>query len=84
MSKKLLKSETFVNRQEAAEKLRNMADKIQEGKLTLESGNDSVELHPAERVEFEIDVEEESDGDISIEIELEWPEDDSQEDVKIS
>lgn len=61
-------------REDAAEKLHNLADKISQGQVELKAGNDSVTLQPADQVEFELDVEKEKDGDISIEIEVEWPE----------
>lgn len=83
MSRKLLKTETKMSRGEASEKLHNLADKIGEGKVKLESGQDSIELKPADQVEFELDVEEESDGEISIEIELEWPKNAQKGDVEI-
>lgn len=73
MSRKLLKTTNKMAREDAAEKLHNLADKMGEGQVELKAGNDSVTLQPADRVEFELDVEEEEDGDISIEIEVEWP-----------
>jgi amphi-Trp domain-containing protein len=83
MSRKLLKTETKLSREKASEKLHDLADKIGEGKVKLESGQDSIELKPADQVEFELDVEEESDGEISIEIELEWPKNAQKGDVEI-
>ncbi|WEL19604.1 amphi-Trp domain-containing protein [Candidatus Nanohalococcus occultus] len=82
MSKKLLKTETVMSRQNAAEKLHGIADKIADGRLELTTGNDSVTLEPADRVEFEIQVEEEMDGDMSLEVEIEWSPNDS-EDIEI-
>lgn len=72
-----------MSRQDAAEKLHNLADKISEGQVKLKAGNDSVTLQPADQVEFELDVEKEDDGDISIEIEVEWPERQSSGDIEI-
>ena len=83
MSRKLLQTETVMSREDAAEKLHNLADKISEGRVELETGDNSVELHPAERLEFELDVEEESDGDISIEVEIEWSKEQKEEKVEI-
>lgn len=80
MSRKLLKK---MSREDAAEKLHNLADKLREGQVELKSGNDSVSLQPGEQVKFELDVEEEEDGDISIEIEVEWPETRNGEDLEI-
>lgn len=61
-----------MSREDASEKIHDLADKIAEGEINLKSGDNSVKLNPAEQVEFEIEVEEEEDGDISIEIEVEW------------
>lgn len=72
-----------MNREDAAEKLHNLADKIGEGQVELKAGNDSVSLQPGEQVEFELDVEKEDDGDISIEIEVEWTESRDREDIEI-
>jgi amphi-Trp domain-containing protein len=83
MSRKLLKTETKLSREKASEKLHDLADKIGEGKVKLEAGQDSVELKPADQVEFELDVEEESDGEMSIEMELEWPKNARKGDVEI-
>ncbi len=83
MSRKLLKTTTKMDREEASEKLHSLADKIKEGEVKLKSGNDSVTLQPADQVEFELDVEKEEDGDISIEIEIEWPETESTGEIEI-
>jgi amphi-Trp domain-containing protein len=83
MSRKLLKTETKLSREKASEKLHDLADKIGEGKVKLEAGQDSIELKPADQVEFELDVEEESDGEMSIEMELEWPKNARKGDVEI-
>ncbi|MFT4892527.1 MAG: amphi-Trp domain-containing protein [Candidatus Nanohaloarchaea archaeon] len=72
-----------MNREDAAEKLHTLADKISEGQVELKAENDSVTLQPADYVEFELDVEKEDDGDISIEIEIEWPERQSSGDIEI-
>lgn len=83
MSRKLLKTTNKMNREDAGEKLHNLADKISEGRVELKAGNDSVSLQPADQVEFELDVEKEDDGDISIEIELEWPETGNNQELEI-
>lgn len=83
MAKKLLSTETVMSREEAAEKMKELADKIGEGKVELKQGNDSIELRPSEQVEFELDVEEEHDGDISIEVEIEWSKNEKSENVEI-
>ena len=84
MSRKLLKTQAKMSREEASQKLHDLADKIGEGEVSLKAGNDSVNLRPSENVEFELDVEEEKDGDISIEIEVEWPEKPETGDFQIS
>jgi amphi-Trp domain-containing protein len=83
MSRKLLNTETKLSREKASEKLHDLADKIGEGKVKLEAGQDSIELKPADHVEFELDVEEESDGEMSIEMELEWPKNARKGDLEI-
>ena len=74
MAQKLLKSTQKLSREEAGAKLREIAQKMEDGRITLESGSDSIAMEPAEEVEFELDVEREEDGDLSIEMEIEWPE----------
>lgn len=76
--------EKKMNREEASRKIHDIADKIGEGKVDLKSGEDSVELRPANQVEFEVEVEEEKDGDTSIEIEVEWAKDDKGDDLEIN
>lgn len=83
MSQKLLQTKTMMDRESAAEKLHNLADKIGEGRIELKSESESVVLEPADKVEFELEVEEESDGDLSIEIEVEWSQDHAENDVEI-
>lgn len=84
MSRKLLKTTNRMSKTEASEKLHNLANKIESGRVELKSGNDSIELRPADQLEFELDVEDESDGDISIEIELEWPKNGDEGDLEIN
>lgn len=84
MSRKLLKTTTKMNKDDASQKLHDLADKLAEGELNLKSGNDSITLNPADQVEFELDVEEEEDGDISIEIEVEWPKNPESGEVEIN
>jgi len=63
-----------MKREEAAEKLHDLADSIEEGHIELEAGGDSVELHPSENLEFELEVEKETQGEISLQVEVEWSE----------
>ncbi len=84
MSRKLLRTESIMSREDAAQKIHDLADKIGDGKVELKSGDDSIELTPSDRVEFELEVEEETDGDISIEMEVEWSEESQGEDLEIN
>ena len=84
MSRKLLRKESMMERDEAAEKLHELADKIGDGKVEIKAGEESIELTPSDSVEFEIEVEEETDGDISIEIEVEWAKDSQNEGLEIN
>ena len=72
-----------MTREEAATKMRDLADKIAEGRVELKTQTDSITLNPSERVDFELEVEEEEDGDISIEVEVEWSKNKKSEDVEI-
>lgn len=74
MSRKLLKTNEKIGREEASEKIHAIADKIAEGRVELSSRDNSLTLEPSSQVEFELQVEEEKDGDLSIEIEVEWSE----------
>ena len=84
MSRKLLRTESIMNKKDAAEKLHDLADKIGDGKVELKAGEENIELTPSDQVEFEIEVEEETDGDISIEIEVEWSKDSQDEELEIN
>lgn len=84
MTEKLLSTESSMTREEAADKMRDLADKIAEGRVELKTKDHSIELRPSERVDFEIEVEEEQDGDISIELEVEWSEKGKAGDIEIN
>ena len=84
MSRKLLRTESMMSREDAAQKLHDLADKIGDGRVELKAGEDSIELRPSDQVEFEIEVEEETDGDISIEMEVEWSEESQGENLEIN
>jgi amphi-Trp domain-containing protein len=73
-----------MSREEAAQRIRDLADKIGDGKVKLKSGDDSIELTPSERAEFELEVDEETDGDISIEMEIEWAEERQGEELELN
>lgn len=71
----LIKNEEKMSRQEAVKMLRNIADKLEEGKITLSQGNKEVELIIPKRVEVEIKAEEEikkRKTTKKLEIEIEW------------
>lgn len=78
MSKTVFKTEEMLNSSEISEHLRKIADGIEKEKVTLGSGEESVELRPSDRSEFEVKVEEEQDGEISLELEIEWNDQETQ------
>lgn len=67
----VFETEEKLSRNEIAERLRAIADGVESGSVKLSSGQDSIEVSPAETSEFEVKVERE-DGEISLEMELEW------------
>lgn len=83
MSNIVFKNEERISRSEISEKVRKIAEGIENGEIDLKSGEESVKLRPSKSCEFELEVEEESDGEISLEIELEWDERDEQTDLEI-
>ncbi|HLS30157.1 MAG TPA: amphi-Trp domain-containing protein [Flavobacteriaceae bacterium] len=71
----LIKNEEKMSRQEAVKFLRTIADKLDEGKITLSQGNKEVELNIPERVEVEIKAEKEikkRKTTKKLEVEVEW------------
>ena len=75
----LFKDERDKQRDEVANYLRTVADKLDSGgQLSLDTGNDSITVDVPDRVEFEVKVEREGpDGgpkEIGFELEMEWPE----------
>lgn len=85
MSRKLLKTNRRISREEIAKNLSKIVGGLERGEIELSAGSDSVNLEPGENPEFELEVEEEEDGDISLEIEIEWnPEEEKGEDIEIS
>lgn len=71
----LLKSEEKMSRSEAAALMRDIADKIENGKVTLSRGKKETILDIPERVEVEIKAEEEvgkKKTERKLEIEIEW------------
>ncbi len=72
----LFKTEERKNRSEIATILRLIADKVEEGKVSLSNNAQSVEVSLPENMVLEIKVEEEvkHKKKYSLEIELEWTE----------
>lgn len=70
----LFKSEEKKNRNEAAVFLRQIADKVETGNLSLQLGNESVNLDFPQNLTLEIKAEEDTGRKTkrSLEIELEW------------
>ena len=70
----LFKSEEKKSLEEVAAVLRLIADKIEKGNLTLQQGNESLNLELPQNVTLEIKAEEESGKKLkrSLEIEIEW------------
>ncbi|MCG8552043.1 MAG: amphi-Trp domain-containing protein [Desulfobacterales bacterium] len=71
----LLKSEEKMSNIEAAKLMRDIAEKIEKGKVTLSRGKEEVVLDIPDRVEVEIKAEEEvgkRKTERKLEIEIEW------------
>jgi amphi-Trp domain-containing protein len=83
MTEKLFRSENVLSRNEIAKNIRKIADGVENGNVSLKSGNDTVAVQPAENSELEIEVEREKDGDLSIEIEVEWNEEEESGELEI-
>jgi amphi-Trp domain-containing protein len=71
----LFKSEEKKTRSEIAEVLRLMADKVEQGRMSLRNETGNVDLAFPENMILEIKAEEETGRKTkhSLEIELEWP-----------
>ena len=52
MSRKLLKTQAKITREEASQKLHDLADKIGEGEVSLKADDDLVNLRPSENVQI--------------------------------
>jgi amphi-Trp domain-containing protein len=72
----LFKSEEYKTSKEAAKILRQIADKVEQRKLTLKKGSEEISIDIPENVELEIKVDEKRKGGVkkSLEIEIEWKE----------
>jgi len=76
----LFKSQERKSRQEIAQSLRLVADKLEHGNLQLRAGSQELSLDFPETMSLEIKVEEElkTRPKRSLELELEWYPDDSE------
>ena len=87
MEKILFKSEEPKNLKEAADILRQIADKVETGNVVLKKGNQEVNILIPPKVVVEIEAEEKfKKGQIkkSLEIEIEWIEGEGQDDMTIA
>lgn len=75
MVEKTLKEEEFT-REQAADRLEQLADELREGTVNVRVGNKTVELSPPETIAFEIGVRERSSilrGDHeTVSVKLDW------------
>lgn len=78
MEEVLFESETDESRATVADYLRSVADRLDDGTVTLRSGDEEFTVEPTEPVEFEVTVEREG-AETSLELELEWTEGASEE-----
>jgi amphi-Trp domain-containing protein len=75
MEQTLVEMEQDMSRDDAAERIQEIVDKLRDGDtISLKSGENSITLDVPDQVELEIEVEEEDD-EMSLEIELEWGKD---------
>ncbi len=86
IEKVLFKSEERKSAHEAAEVLRAIADKVEQGELRLRQGDSECSLAIPQNLVLEIKVEEKIKQKTkrSLEIELEWIEGEGQGDVQIA
>jgi amphi-Trp domain-containing protein len=73
---RLFKSEERTSRSEAVSFMRQLADKIEEGKVILRQGNEEVALELPGNVVFEVQAEDEDKGakgtQRSLKLEIKW------------
>lgn len=83
----LFKSERRHSRGEIADYLRTVADRLDgDGRLTLQAGDESIDLTIPDRPTFEVKAEREVEGtetELSVEFELEWDENGDDADLAI-
>jgi amphi-Trp domain-containing protein len=84
----LFEHEQRRSRSDAADYLRAIADKLDDGgEVTLSAGDQSVTLDPPDTVDFEVKAERETSSgadELSIEVELEWGADDVDGELDVS
>ncbi|WP_435147534.1 amphi-Trp domain-containing protein [Halobaculum sp. P14] len=80
----LFESEDRLDRTDAAALLRDAADRLDDGTVTLAAGDDSLTLDVPGTVDFEVKAERETGAggadELSVEFELEWHEGDADTD----
>ena len=82
----LLNSEEQKDTQEVVDFLRELAESLENRKLTLKKGSDEVDVEVPSSMEMEIELEEESKKrgiKHELEIELEWYDEDQEGEVEI-
>jgi amphi-Trp domain-containing protein len=83
----LLKSEKLKSLEEIADFLRQLADKVQTGQLTLKQGGEEVNLSLPDKCVLEVKVDEEMKGKAKkyeLEVEIEWKEGQGSGELKIA
>ncbi|MFO8032741.1 MAG: amphi-Trp domain-containing protein [Desulfohalobiaceae bacterium] len=76
MEKVLFKSEEKKDRMEVANFLRELAQKVEQGRVLLRQGSEETAVDIPAQLSLETKLEEESKGTgtkMSLEVELEWP-----------
>jgi amphi-Trp domain-containing protein len=80
--KRLFKSEERKSRSDLSDFLRQLADKISEGRVVLSQGQEEITLQLPQRMIFEVQVEDEDKGakgiQHSLEVEIKWFDDDQE------
>lgn len=80
--KRLFKSEERKSRSDLSDFLRQLADKISEGRVVLSQGQEEVTLQLPQRMILEVQVEDEDKGakgiQHSLEVEIKWFDDDQE------
>lgn len=82
MEKVLFNSEEKRDRDQVAEFLRELAQKVEQGRVLLRQGSNETAVDIPAQLTLETKLEEESKGPstkMSLEVELEWPKDADQE-----